>query len=150
MCVCCFLYSCERSISFFCFFFSSRRRHTRCALVTGVQTCALPIYDLARVARFEIGDGFLNLRALARRDVDARGACGEIALDDHLADPARATGDERAAAVESEHFLNVHNAFPFSVRPELVEVPFFSSTSESRSEAPTSDLLSLILLSFSF
>src|SRR3546814_9653020 len=27
-----------------CFFFSSRRRHTRCALVTGVQTCALPIH----------------------------------------------------------------------------------------------------------
>src|SRR3546814_2879258 len=31
------------------FFFSSRRRHTRCALVTGVQTCALPI--LARPVR---------------------------------------------------------------------------------------------------
>src|SRR3546814_7980736 len=28
----------------FFFFFSSRRRHTMCALVTGVQTCALPIY----------------------------------------------------------------------------------------------------------
>src|SRR3546814_561079 len=28
---------------FIFFFFSSRRRHTRCALVTGVQTCALPI-----------------------------------------------------------------------------------------------------------
>src|SRR3546814_18598629 len=28
------------------FFFSSRRRHTRCALVTGVQTCALPITGL--------------------------------------------------------------------------------------------------------
>src|SRR3546814_14499058 len=27
----------------FFYFFSSRRRHTRCALVTGVQTCALPI-----------------------------------------------------------------------------------------------------------
>src|SRR3546814_6905661 len=27
------------------FFFSSRRRHTRCALVTGVQTCALPIFN---------------------------------------------------------------------------------------------------------
>src|SRR3546814_4611085 len=26
-------------------FFSSRRRHTRCALVTGVQTCALPICE---------------------------------------------------------------------------------------------------------
>src|SRR3546814_2945620 len=29
---------------YFVFFFSSRRRHTRCALVTGVQTCALPIF----------------------------------------------------------------------------------------------------------
>src|SRR3546814_19518099 len=28
------------------FVFSSRRRHTRCALVTGVQTCALPIYSV--------------------------------------------------------------------------------------------------------
>src|SRR3546814_5187090 len=30
----------------FIFFFSSRRRHTRCALVTGVQTCALPILQV--------------------------------------------------------------------------------------------------------
>src|SRR3546814_8337698 len=29
------------------FFFSSIRRHTRCALVTGVQTCALPIYPVS-------------------------------------------------------------------------------------------------------
>src|SRR6188768_4471205 len=29
---------------FYFFFFSSRRRHTRCRLVTGVQTCALPIF----------------------------------------------------------------------------------------------------------
>src|SRR3546814_5505335 len=33
-----------------CFFFSSRRRHTRCALVTGVQTCALPISAEAEAA----------------------------------------------------------------------------------------------------
>src|SRR3546814_2984590 len=32
----------------FLFFFSSRRRHTRCALVTGVQTCALPIFPTGR------------------------------------------------------------------------------------------------------
>src|SRR3546814_3390032 len=32
------------------FFFSSRRRHTRCALVTGVQTCALPICRALRSA----------------------------------------------------------------------------------------------------
>src|SRR3546814_7469101 len=31
------------------FVFSSRRRHTRCALVTGVQTCALPIFFLVLV-----------------------------------------------------------------------------------------------------
>src|SRR3546814_9542597 len=30
-------------LDMFVFFFSSRRRHTRCELVTGVQTCALPI-----------------------------------------------------------------------------------------------------------
>src|SRR3546814_1871551 len=37
---------CEIGVCIVCwlFFFSSRRRHTRCALVTGVQTCALPIY----------------------------------------------------------------------------------------------------------
>src|SRR3546814_9050647 len=39
----------------FCFFFSSRRRHTRCALVTGVQTCALPISGSTFIPR---GHGF--------------------------------------------------------------------------------------------
>src|SRR3546814_1829365 len=40
--------SCDRyhMCVFLFFFFSSRRRHTRCALVTGVQTCALPILRL--------------------------------------------------------------------------------------------------------
>src|SRR3546814_8654544 len=54
-CVVCVMFSC-----LFLFFFSSRRRHTRCALVTGVQTCALPICErrvLAR-ARFEFGNAF--------------------------------------------------------------------------------------------
>src|SRR3546814_7904881 len=41
ICVCC-------SVVILClFFFSSRRRHTRCALVTGVQTCALPIWSVS-------------------------------------------------------------------------------------------------------
>src|SRR3546814_8695540 len=35
----------EMYLIYLIFFFSSRRRHTRCALVTGVQTCALPICD---------------------------------------------------------------------------------------------------------
>src|SRR3546814_2042108 len=38
----------------FCFFFSSRRRHTRCALVTGVQTCALPILSLEGIRDFSV------------------------------------------------------------------------------------------------
>src|SRR3546814_1534164 len=39
------------------FFFSSRRRHTRCALVTGVQTCALPIcLESARIAAWKAKD----------------------------------------------------------------------------------------------
>src|SRR3546814_10537263 len=39
-----FLISVVLDFFFLICFFSSRRRHTRCALVTGVQTCALPIY----------------------------------------------------------------------------------------------------------
>src|SRR6184192_3978456 len=38
----------------FVFFFSSRRRHTRCRLVTGVQTCALPISQAMRAGALVI------------------------------------------------------------------------------------------------
>src|SRR3546814_15243198 len=54
------------------FFFSSRRRHTRCALVTGVQTCALPIFEVG------CGDGFgipiiaQNAGSVVGIDVDSR------------------------------------------------------------------------------
>src|SRR3546814_8115614 len=44
------------------FFFSSRRRHTRCALVTGVQTCALPIYLEALVEETHTLSNFLSPR----------------------------------------------------------------------------------------
>src|SRR3546814_1240576 len=39
------------------FFFSSRRRHTRCALVTGVQTCALPIWRQYPAERLSVVEG---------------------------------------------------------------------------------------------
>src|SRR3546814_14100219 len=35
------------------FFFSIKRRHTMCALVTGVQTCSLPIFLLDRGQRLD-------------------------------------------------------------------------------------------------
>src|SRR3546814_12308319 len=51
------IFLCKIFIFVFCFFvFSSRRRHTRCALVTGVQTCALPTWVLARCP-FRAGTG---------------------------------------------------------------------------------------------
>src|SRR3546814_4704902 len=49
-----------------CFFFSSRRRHTRCALVTGVQTCALPISDGGWLGEGEISYAGPNALARAR------------------------------------------------------------------------------------
>src|SRR3546814_18930288 len=59
-------------MSCFLFFFSSRRRHTRCALVTGVQTCALPIsrqkirgVDLSGSYRVDVGPGSTTLRGSA-------------------------------------------------------------------------------------
>src|SRR3546814_2414913 len=59
-----------------CCFFSSRRRHTRCALVTGVQTCALPIYAL--------GDDFVpetgaEKAKKAPRQISGAGWVGSIA-----------------------------------------------------------------------
>src|SRR3546814_5008852 len=70
LCMCCGL-----------FFFSSRRRHTRCALVTGVQTCALPICEILK-ASFEridrryqdkgtvtgVGTGFTDIDQLTRSE----------------------------------------------------------------------------------
>src|SRR3546814_8120772 len=54
------------------FFVSSRRRHTRCALVTGVQSCALPIYfslPLARTgARVTAVEGEASLVEKAREN----------------------------------------------------------------------------------
>src|SRR3546814_3593898 len=47
------------------FFFSSRRRHTRCALVTGVQTCALPISGFYR-AGWLFHDGRDRARMITR------------------------------------------------------------------------------------
>src|SRR3546814_1401119 len=47
-----------------CFFFSSRRRHTICALVTGVQTCALPISPLFEEGRGELRELLGRLKAM--------------------------------------------------------------------------------------
>src|SRR3546814_63111 len=101
-------------VSYFClFFFSSRRRHTRCALVTGVQTCALPIYgsklDLLVVGRAadEAPDvdprqmDRIRLERSDRHDLlnlgDAKRGCGRH----HLVEIARGLPEDEVASLIS-------------------------------------------------
>src|SRR3546814_2794830 len=58
------------------FFFSSRRRHTRCALVTGVQTCALPILRENYGPRLNRGNPQIGALATDRWDT----GIGEIGV----------------------------------------------------------------------
>src|SRR3546814_15068319 len=58
------------------FFFSSRCRHTRCALVTGVHTCAVPIFTAPRVLLYVQnlrGIGHLRRAAAVARGLIAEG-----------------------------------------------------------------------------
>src|SRR3546814_4787890 len=69
-----------------CFFFSSRRRHTRCALVNGVQTCALPIssdtgyYD----GRKRLLNLYGNIAVFSNNGYEMHGLSAEINLDTKL------------------------------------------------------------------
>src|SRR3546814_3873511 len=84
---------------FFCFlffFFSSRRRHTRCALVTGVQTCALPISLVGVIAKMEHEGIKVDREALSR--LSAEFTAGIAALEEEihaLAEIGRASCRER-------------------------------------------------------
>src|SRR3546814_3476782 len=86
--ICVIVVVCVSMLSmYFVFFFSSRRRHTRCALVTGVQTCALPIsvrHEPQRINasgnahKRERGDFVhsISLSCRSRNQHDSRGASG--------------------------------------------------------------------------
>src|SRR3546814_14379797 len=65
---------------FVLFFFSSRRRHTRCALVTGVQTCALPIWKQTGLTIFEPDEGLDEGPVILQKTVD-------IGPDDTIGSP---------------------------------------------------------------
>src|SRR3546814_4562788 len=73
------------------FFSSSRRRHTRCALVTGVQTCALPISPFigGKDIRQELGDGYAEAIWKARPHIPG-GADFVMHFWDKAAETARA------------------------------------------------------------
>src|SRR3546814_4536660 len=89
------------TILFVFFFFSSRRRHTRCALVTGVQTCALPIFlkrdadDLGRVDDTGLDQVFIDVG----RGVEAE---ARVLLVEQLADrKSRRVGKECVSTCRS-------------------------------------------------
>src|SRR3546814_20801382 len=62
------------------FFFSSRRRHTRCALVTGVQTCALPILQPRQRDKFKTRrTELIRMGSVMPTPASGRGLGGELA-----------------------------------------------------------------------
>src|SRR3546814_7306893 len=66
------------------FFFSSRRRHTRCALVTGVQTCALPISQAHFSQLLEHEYPLIPLKDwVEAHDRRLSGMCGQRTMDVH-------------------------------------------------------------------
>src|SRR3546814_8024952 len=90
------------------FFFSSRRRHTGCALVTGVQTCALPIFDACLQVSLRGNRGSELVQ-----DVESCRSAGYVEIDVRF-DQQRAPGlhprrhtliDTRAAALQTFRIL---------------------------------------------
>src|SRR3546814_7223237 len=110
------------------FFVSSRRRHTRCALVTGVQTCALPIF-----LRFPGDEAGRHLQLRHIRPQDAQ----QVAL---LDSPAVATVGPFVCHAAG----NVDDATAGLTRMQLKEV----GGAVGRSEEHTSELQSLMRISY--
>src|SRR3546814_4179595 len=121
-------------------FFSSRRRHTRCALVTGVQTCALPIYAENRSFNNLFGDfpgveqplsGVAPDRSL-QRDRDG-------SVLERLPPIWEGLVPHRQVVEHREYLIDEKGIAP------LPNAPFALST---RSEEHTSELQSLMRISY--
>src|SRR3546814_3171355 len=105
------------------FFFSSRRRHTRCALVTGVQTCALPIlrdavrvldpFRLAALAPLvTIGGSLVAGLALTEGAFDAAALWDAVSLDE-LYQERRWGADSEAQKARALREADWHHAARF-------------------------------------
>src|SRR3546814_4863069 len=94
------------------FFFSSRRRHTRCALVTGVQTCALPICEGDEIMiRKILGLGIPATAALlAAMPGDAQAACCVAYQPQHV----EATVGKAESSIKG-HFTTQINAMQLAI-----------------------------------
>src|SRR3546814_1076476 len=128
-------------IVFIIFFVSSRRRHTRCALVTGVQTCALPIClnPLPIGVRTEAVVERGAVEAVPMRDLD-RVNPGVIECLCDLANMIDAVlMADRMHAVAQRHVLNVEFGYGWVERHHAASF---------RSEEHTSELQSLMRISY--
>src|SRR3546814_3935792 len=97
------------------FFFSSRRRHTRCALVTGVQTCALPISAIVKAnaamgvvaPRFILDQALQQLGRLRDGDVAGKTLVASIARRSTAIGLSgygeRAAADRKSTRLNSSH-----------------------------------------------
>src|SRR3546814_7013931 len=119
-----------------CFFCSSRRRHTRCALVTGVQTCALPISVHTAIAACT---GIAGSTRIGRRCMigGAVGIAGHIEVADDVIILGRAmvTGSIAKAGIYG-------SGLPLDDARE------WRKTVARRSEEHTSELQSLMRISY--
>src|SRR3546814_11992887 len=93
---------------FVIFVYASRRRHTRCALVTGVQTCALPIF-FEKMGGEAVPQG-VRPDAL----VAVRGLSG---LDDDAVELARADRSRSALSGEEPAIGNEDALLPSGAPP---------------------------------
>src|SRR3546814_1885544 len=107
------------------FFFSSRRRHTRCALVTGVQTCALPIFAAA----------LQNAHRRRRRQPMGRGGHAESALELRPRGEGSRHGHGVPCCLASIDLYNILYTALYNTR-------------STRSEEHTSELQSLMRISY--
>src|SRR3546814_2019716 len=84
-----------------CFFFSSRRRHTRCTLVTGVQTCALPIWTATQsgyaTTRHAEKTNF-GIRAASRKRLPGQGKAADIKMS--MKQQTKERSEERSVGKE--------------------------------------------------
>src|SRR3546814_1580287 len=138
--LCCLLFCCRLVLCFVVdlFFFSSRRRHTRCALVTGVQTCALPIFDRP-IGIFDSGFGGLTV---------ARSVIDQLPHESilYLGDTARAPyGSKRIGEVREYALECLDHLVDQGVKALVIAC---NSASAARSEEHTSELQSLMRISY--
>src|SRR3546814_9738821 len=126
------------------FFFSSRRRHTRCALVTGVQTCALPIWLVATegevAERVELHTHTMDGNVMQMRRVEfvEIPAQGEAALQ---------PGGIHIMLIGLKQPLREGERFPLTLTFEKAGAVTVEVAVE-RSEEHTSELQSLMRISY--